>query len=67
MKLNFINNRLAEFNDEKFELNGQFEHLGNGAFHIMMNNNYRYFTISDITINGAEVKSVADFINFFIG
>jgi hypothetical protein len=66
MKLNFTTNRKAKFNGQKFELTGQFEYLGDGAFHLMMDNNYKYFTIDDITINGIDVKSSEDFIKYLI-
>jgi hypothetical protein len=67
MKLNFTENRIAEYDGKKIELTGQYEYLGDGAFHLMMDNNYKYFTIEGITINGVEVKSVIEFLKYFIG
>lgn len=66
MKLNFTENRIAEYEGKKIELTGQYEYLGDGAFHLMMDNNYKYFTIDDITINGVDVTSLEDFIKYLI-
>lgn len=64
--INLLSSKEAKFKDEVFELSNNYQYLGNDAFHLSLDNQLRYFELSNIMIDGIKAKSVEEVTLFLI-